>query len=96
MATLFLRNEDESVENKENGLTNLSNHVSSSITPTGRFPFRYSLQYPPGKQDQLNPAVIKLFNVPCRSIPSAHGRNEKPLRGLSNPSEGRLQSKRTR
>jgi hypothetical protein len=27
--------------------TNLSNHVSSSMTPIGRFPLRYSLQYPP-------------------------------------------------
>jgi hypothetical protein len=27
----------------------LSNHVSSSITPTGLLPFMYSLQYPPAR-----------------------------------------------
>lgn len=64
MVTLFLRNEDELMTDKENGLTNLSNHVSSSITPTGRFPFRYSLQYPPIEQDQSNPGIIKLLGVP--------------------------------
>ena len=65
------------------GRTNFSIHVSSSITPTGRFPLRYSLQYPPGFHGENIGQRLELLNLPCKTMPSAYGRNENPLRGLA-------------
>jgi hypothetical protein len=42
--------------------THLSNHVSSSMTPTGLFPFAYCLQYPPAKA-QLSASFVEMGRV---------------------------------
>lgn len=45
--------------------TDLNSHVSSSMTPIGRFPFAYSLQYPPCK---ITPSVHDKNENPLRGL----------------------------
>ena len=59
------------------------NHVSSSIIPIGRFPFEYSLQYPPAKASFRSYADgEKKAHIPWRITPSGVERKENPLLGL--------------
>jgi hypothetical protein len=55
----------------------LSNHVSSSITPTGLFPFMYSLQYPPARIYEHKYYIVNEKKLAMKNNPIGAGQKRK-------------------